>query len=162
MITLQDYFQSKPHPKEHEENAIILLELVDDYLRECAHLGVYNWPVDPDTGTHISGSKGGSGDGGYRGVDSKTGTAKSMHRIGNAIDIFDPEQLLAKYTDTPIGREHLISAGLFIEHPRWTPGWLHVQSVAPRSGHRVFIPYNSPPLVAGWEGGTQIPFTIRT
>lgn len=34
----------------------------------------------------------------------------------------------------------LEAAGLYLEDPRNTPGWCHVQCVPPKSGHRVFIP----------------------
>lgn len=161
MITLADYFGDKPHPQEHDVNARKLLDAVNKYLLACHDNGLYDWPIDPDTGTNISGAKGGSGDGGYRAADSKTGTAKSAHRTAQAVDVYDPGQVLAKYSDSPTGRGHLARCGLYIEHPRWTPGWVHFQSVPPRSGKRVYVPYVSPPLVAGWEGGTPIPFTIK-
>ena len=33
-----------------------------------------------------------------------------------------------------------------MEDPRWTPTWLHVQTIPPKSGRVVFIPNSSPPL----------------
>lgn len=43
--------------------------------------------------------------------------------------------------------------GLWIEDPRWTPSWLHVQSVPPESGDRVFVPSKAPPLSPNkWDG----------
>jgi len=42
----------------------------------------------------------------------------------------------------------LETLGLWMEDPQWTPTWLHVQTIPPRSGHRVYIPSASPALVA--------------
>lgn len=38
--------------------------------------------------------------------------------------------------------------GLWMEDPRWTPTWVHLQIVPPGSGRRVYIPSIKPPLAA--------------
>lgn len=43
--------------------------------------------------------------------------------------------------------DQLSQLGLWMERPQWTPTWVHLQIVAPGSGHRVYIPSTRPPLV---------------
>lgn len=58
------------------------------------------------------------------------------HERSLAIDIADPNGELDEWlTD-----ERLTSYGLWREAPPSTPGWVHVQTVAPKSGHRTFFP----------------------
>lgn len=58
------------------------------------------------------------------------------HEKSLAIDIADPSGELDEWlTD-----EMLTSYGLWREAPPSTPGWVHVQSVPPKSGHRTFFP----------------------
>lgn len=42
----------------------------------------------------------------------------------------------------------LEAIGLWMEDPRWTPTWVHLQIVPPGSGRRVYIPSIKPPLCA--------------
>lgn len=37
--------------------------------------------------------------------------------------------------------------GLWFEDKRWTPTWTHVQIYPPKSGNRIFVPSNKPPIV---------------
>lgn len=62
----------------------------------------------------------------------------SNHTRCLAVDIADPEGDLDEWCldNQPI----LAEIGLFLEHPASTKGWCHVQTVAPRSGNRVFYP----------------------
>lgn len=136
MITKAHYFGNKPHPIEHEANADMLLARVNVMLYELADKGIYDYWIDPDTGTQISGAKGGSGDGGYRLPDSKTGAPSSSHKIGRGIDVYDPQNVL----DDAIDRKLLIKHGLYREHPDSTIGWLHLQDKAPKSGCRTYKP----------------------
>lgn len=64
------------------------------------------------------------------------GAKKSNHMQGLAIDVEDADQALQKWClkNTAVLEE----LGLWMEHPRDTPSWCHLQSVAPRSGRRVF------------------------
>lgn len=63
---------------------------------------------------------------------------KSKHITGQAIDLADPEGELDQYLMDY--RTLLMDYGLWLEHPLATKGWTHLQSVAPRSGNRVFYP----------------------
>lgn len=63
---------------------------------------------------------------------------RSHHMTGRAVDVSDPYNTLDKWCMTNQGR--LAEIGLWLEHPTATPGWCHLQIVAPKSGHRVFYP----------------------
>lgn len=132
MITIAQYFAAKPHTPEQEELAADLLDRVD---KLCAVVA-WDWPVCPNTGTSVSGSKGGSGDGGFRLTTATTGAASSSHKEARAVDVYDPRNEL----DELITDELLASEGLYREAPDSTPGWVHLTTRAPKSGRRTFIP----------------------
>ncbi len=48
--------------------------------------------------------------------------------------------------------EYLAECSLWLEHPGWTDGWCHLQSVPPKSGEhvRVFIPNNNDPMTMAY------------
>lgn len=150
MITLEQYFGAKKHPPEHTANAAIFLSRLNAYLYEASRAGAYHYVIDPDTGTQISGSKGGSGDGGYRTPDSKTGGKGSRHRDGHGGDVADPARELAAFAikHPEVAEKH----GLYFEDPRWTPVWLHAQDVPPVSGARFYRPAMTPPLASALPG----------
>jgi hypothetical protein len=132
MITSLMYFGQKAHSAEHTANCFELLRRVNGLLMELE----WPFPVDPDTGAPISGSKGGSGDGGFRLSTSTTGRAGSKHKYACAVDVFDPDNEL----DNKLTDELLQKYDLYREHPDDTPGWCHLQSVPPGSGKRTFKP----------------------
>lgn len=70
--------------------------------------------------------------------------AKSTHISGQAADIPDSKRNLATWCVDNL--DDLEEIGLWMEDPRWTPTWVHVQIVPPNSGRRVYIPNSSPPL----------------
>jgi hypothetical protein len=78
---------------------------------------------------------------GYRpGKHNKSagGALKSNHVICLACDFQDSD---GKLDDFCLKNQSILeSCGLWLEHPMATPGWVHLQAVAPRSGRRVFIP----------------------
>ncbi len=136
MISLEDYFRGKPHSEAQEAEATILLGRVHALLDEARGAGVYEDDIDPDTGTQISGAKGGSGDGGFRLPESKTGAKLSSHKEAKAVDIYDPQGALDDWLTDQILSRH----GLFREAPEATTGWTHLQTKAPKSGKRTFLP----------------------
>ena len=123
MITADEYFGAKTHSDEQTKAADGLLEKVNALLDSV----IWAYPIDPDTGTSISGVKGGAGDGGFRLPDSKTGAAKSKHKLAHAVDVFDPDNIL----DASLTDELLKEFGLFREHPDATNGWCHLQDLPP-------------------------------
>lgn len=139
-ISLEDYFGVKiNHPDatpERVDNAKVMLVKVNALLLEAQEVGKIRLLTDPDTGTVISGSKGGAGDGGFRLQTSATGAPRSKHREGHAVDVYDPANLL----DDWIGRNLLIKHGLWREVRTATVGWAHLQDVPPKSGNRSYIP----------------------
>lgn len=131
-ITPEQYFQAKPHTAEQVGCALELLSKVN-YL--FYKLG-YEPKTCPNTGTQISGSKGGSGDGGFRLPTATTGAQNSSHKEAKGVDVYDPDNWL----DDHITDELLEECGLYREHPDSTPGWCHLTTRAPRSGMRTFFP----------------------
>lgn len=149
MITAEQYFGAKiSHPEctpDMKWNADHLLIKMNALLAEAAGAGAYTWPIDPDTGSCISGSKGGSGDGGFRLSTSKTGSPTSAHKQANGGDVFDPADCLDSWIssfdrDGGARNEVLERHGLYREAPAATPGWCHLQQTATRSGRRTFNP----------------------
>lgn len=66
------------------------------------------------------------------------GAKHSNHMICLACDFHDQIGALDQYClDNP---QLLEDCGLYQEDPQHTPGWCHLQCVAPASGNRVFIP----------------------
>lgn len=62
----------------------------------------------------------------------------SKHLTGQAADVADPDGELAKWLK--VNEVRLIESGLWCESPDYTKGWIHFQSVSPKSGRRFFIP----------------------
>lgn len=66
------------------------------------------------------------------------GARKSNHMLCLAADFRDTDGSLDAYCMKNI--DLLEACGLWIEDPKSTPGWCHMQAVPPRSGARVFKP----------------------
>jgi hypothetical protein len=66
------------------------------------------------------------------------GKKSSLHLSCRAIDIADASGRLGEWCLKNL--DAIESCGLWLEHPAYTSGWVHLQSAAPRSGKRVFIP----------------------
>ena len=136
MITLQDYFGDKAHPVEYNLNALTLLyrvnNLIAAFVTDTGEISVNN----PKTKTQISGNKG--GDGGFRLPTSTTGSSKSAHKQGMAVDIYDHGEHLDKWLDEK--PDALIKYDLYREASVSTPGWCHLGTRKPLSGKRTFVP----------------------
>lgn len=149
MISVEDYFKAYAgHPEitpEKIDRAWILLQRVNVALTEALVAGV---PLqhNPTTGTYVSGQK----NGGFRISTTSVGAAKSQHREARAVDVYDPNRALATWVIANQAR--MRELGLWIEDPRWTPTWVHLQSLAPGSGNLVFVPSMTAPLADPVEG----------
>ncbi len=144
MITLEQYFGGKPHSEEQTVTASELLAAVNALCREAEDAGI-SIHVDPDTGSNISGSKGGSGDGGFRLPTATTGRGRSSHKEAKGVDVFDPADRLDNWIttfDSEGGAENslLERHGLWREAPGSTFGWCHLTTRAPGSKRRTFFP----------------------
>lgn len=135
MITAEQYFAGKPHSVEDDAAAQHMLEAVNSLLDEAEATGVPR-RICPNTGTEISGSKNGAGDGGFRLPTSTTGSAQSSHKEAKAVDVYDPGEALDHWIQDDV----LESYGLYREHPDATPGWCHLTTRPPGSGRRTFRP----------------------
>lgn len=71
--------------------------------------------------------------------NEKIGGAKdSNHCKGLAIDILDPDDRLVYWIMG--NQDTLANLGLWCEDPAYTDGWVHFQSIKPKSGKRLFKP----------------------
>lgn len=72
--------------------------------------------------------------------------ARSKHITAEAVDLPDTDGLLAEWCLDNL--DALKEMEIWCEHPGWTVGWLHMQTVPPgnppRPQVRVFIPSSSP------------------
>ena len=67
--------------------------------------------------------------------------ARSKHLSAEAADLPDADRTLATWCVDNL--DVLRELGLWMEDPRWTPTWTHVQTQPPKSGKIVFIPSTS-------------------
>jgi len=149
MITREHYFGAKEHTPEHEA---AFDDLIDrrQQLREEYYAATGAEPdIDPDTGTEISGKKGGSGDGGFRLSTATTGTTDSSHKEARGLDDSDQQNKFDAWLDQfevpmldgrPGGNTKLEEYGLYREHPSKTITWCHLTTRAPGSKKRTFMP----------------------
>lgn len=141
VITLGDYWmgRDREYPTamspDLEKRAQITVDLVNRLLLKAGDAGV-RIPVNQRTGSRLTS--------GWRPPTVNAGTPgaapNSKHITGQAADIFDPEGDLDEWLMTDMGQQTLVQIGLWMEHPSFTKGWAHVQTVPPRSGKRVFYP----------------------
>jgi hypothetical protein len=79
------------------------------------------------------------------------GATFSNHITGLAIDLKDTDNRLFEYVlqNLELAKE----LGLYFEHKNWTPTWVHIQLIAPKSGKRIFVPNSKPALAPDiWDG----------
>ena len=131
-ISLRDYFgPHQPELTQHLYNAKPLLGAVAALLSAAESKGVV-LVVNPATGSLVSGQA----YGGYRPQSCPIGAPNSAHKVGMAVDVYDPENALDNWlTDARLER-----FGLYREHPDHTDKWCHLTTRAPGSGKRTFIP----------------------
>lgn len=158
MITISDYFmgRDKTHADELtdelRENAQETVTRVNGLLLLAKEEGVEPGPVDS----------------GWRpkAVNDKTSHAAphSEHLVCKACDLHDTKDRdFARWclrNTAPLclqsGQPDLLAEiGLWMESPQWTPDWVHLQTVAPHSGRRIFVPSENPPLA------TPLPEEVR-
>ena len=132
MLTVSDYFAGYPDHKAisplHRTNAAILIGKVNRLLEAAP----YKPPKNPKTKTQVSGTK----DGGWRPPECLIGAPESAHKLGRAVDVYDPLNRL----DACLTDDMLVEFGLYREAPDATLGWAHLTDRAPKSGKRTFIP----------------------
>jgi hypothetical protein len=103
--------------------------------------------LDHTTGTHVAS--------GWRpkAINDATSNAAtaSKHLTGEGIDLRDNgTRDLAQWCLK--NEDALAEIGLWMERPQWTPSWVHLQSVPPKSHRRYYVPSSKPALCAALEG----------
>lgn len=69
---------------------------------------------------------------------TKNAAKASNHTRCRACDIADTKGALGRWCLSNL--KELEAIGLWLEHPSKTPTWVHLQTVPPRSGRRIFLP----------------------
>ena len=118
---------------EQVKSAEGLLSAVNGLMAEMEAEGV-KFPKNPATGSQVSRLK----YGGFRPQDCPEGAPKSSHKLGLAVDLYDPEGVIDVWCFAH--QDRLKAHGIFIEHPDFTKGWSHWTTRAPKSGRTVFFP----------------------
>lgn len=79
-----------------------------------------------------------------KGINDHTANAakNSKHLTAQAIDLPDSDRSLAEWCVDNL--DVLEELELWMEDPRWTPTWVHLQTVPPKSGRRIYIPSAAP------------------
>jgi len=90
--------------------------------------------VNKKTNTNISGEV----YGGFRPLDCQIGAKQSSHKLGMAVDVYDPYNTIDIWIDA--NPSVLEKYDLYREHPVSTMTWCHLSTKAPKSGKRTFIP----------------------
>lgn len=136
MITLESYFmgRDRQYPgelnEEIQENAELTVTRANELLARAGRSDINK----PTSGWRP------------RAINNATANAaaRSLHLTGQAVDLPDRDRTLASWCVDNL--DVLKEIGLWLEDPRWTPSWVHVQTVPPKSGKLVFIPSVSKPL----------------
>ena len=63
---------------------------------------------------------------------------KSAHTLAAACDILDKDRKIWVWCMDNL--DCVIEAGIYLESKNFTPTWVHMQIIAPKSGNRVFLP----------------------
>lgn len=126
-----NFFDHEDATEERKENGQVLLDRVNGLLAEAEAHGV-DLRINPRTKTYVSGET----FGGFRPQDCPQGRPESAHKVGMAVDIYDPDNSLDAYVTEAILEAH----DLYREAPMSTLRWCHLSTRAPRSGKRTFLP----------------------
>lgn len=152
MITIEQYFMGRDKQYRNEcgvniqSNAANTVNLVNRLLYLADQDGVQPG-INPATGNFVAS--------GWRPAVVNDNTcnaaAHSNHLDALACDLRDTDdRALAIWCLDNL--DLLEQLGLWMEDPRWTPDWVHLQTAPPRSGNRVYIPSSSPAKCAPLPG----------
>jgi len=135
MLTREDYFGRVSHLADPSEEVEASAEEL--LIRVNSLLAVINM-----THPGISGAMYPKVNSGWRPASYNAkvpgAAVKSKHITGHAIDLSDPD---GEMDELLLANPKLLElAGLWLEHPAATKNWSHWQSLAPRSGNRIFFP----------------------
>lgn len=133
-ITSKDYFGKWDDVATHEHTvrALDLLTHVNNLLDAFTSETGNEVPVNPATGSQVSGQQ----YGGFRPKYCPIGAVNSAHKTGEAVDVYDPDNSLDIWLDDEV----LEQFKLYREAPTDTDGWCHLTTRAPASKRRTFLP----------------------
>jgi hypothetical protein len=133
MFTKDQYMGEHEHTALHSTNAGTLIKTVTALYDKLTARGIH-FRINPTTGSIISGNT----FGGFRPQSCPIGAPQSKHKIGLAVDLYDPEDEIDGHL---LANKDLLSEfGVYIEHPDKTPRWSHWQILPPASGKHIFMP----------------------
>jgi len=135
MITTTQYFgkwgsDATPTILKAADN---LLSKVNALIAHMVACGI-EFKANPATNSLVSGHN----YGGFRPQDCPEGAPKSAHKVGMAVDLYDPNGKIDAWL---LANEKLLDHfGLWFEHPDDTKGWSHFSTRKPKSGKIFFHP----------------------
>lgn len=148
MITLSDYLTASGEYPEREKSPELNPELLGNAERLLKAVNSLLAELNVKQAKVSSGFRPAA-------VNAGIGNAakKSNHLRCLAIDLLDDNAnaldiLMIK--NLPLLKKH----GLYLEDPRYTKRWCHLQIAMPASGNRIFVPSSEPPsnVVSGFDG----------
>jgi len=126
LITLSEYLMDRDTEyklaPEFKNNALVLLEKVNKLIQKSGIERSVNSGWRPTYYNNLAG-----------------GSRKSAHLSCEAIDLKDSDDKMKTWIME--NQEVLEEFDLYLEDPRYTDTWVHLQTRAVGSGRRVFIPY---------------------
>ena len=131
MINYSQYFIGREHTETQSSCANELIDMVNNLLNGYEIDTGNTVPINPHTGSQISGVT----EGGFRLPGCTQGSPKSSHLEAKGVDIYDPDNKLDDWLDD----DKLEAFGLYREHPDATPLWCHLTDRAPHSQRRTFF-----------------------
>lgn len=116
-----------PLTQELEANLSKLLEALNKFRK------IYNKPMIVSSGYRPSVFN-----------EKACGAKKSNHMLCLACDFVDMDSSLDAYC---VANENILEeCGLYLEHPKWTKTWCHLQAIKPMSCKRIFVPQATEPV----------------
>lgn len=133
---LGSYARSKDLTPPVLANIDILLNKVNKLMQTAMVDGV-TFQINPITKSQVAGEK----NGGFREQCCTIGAPASAHKLGMAVDLYDPFNQIDIWLNTsPVAKVEYESLGLYFEAQEATNGWSHWSIKAPASGKRFFKP----------------------
>lgn len=126
-FTVEELLKAGSHKWAKEEVGIVILRNLEDLCLKVNKLG-YQPPMRASSCLRSI-------------KDQQRINPKAMgssHLYGCAVDIADPNGFLSDWLECC--PEKLEDCGLWMEDPKYTKGWVHLQTYATKSFKRIFIP----------------------
>lgn len=126
-FTVEELLRAGSHKWKKEEVDIVTLRNLEDLCRKVNQLG-YNPPAFATSCLRSI-------------KDQQRINPKAMgscHLYGCAVDVADSDGKIAEWCMR--NKAKLVECGLWMESPKYTVGWVHFQSYAPKSFTRMFVP----------------------